>query len=115
MNDVSGWVCFWSLMGLGAVCLVSAAQDVRELWRCSRRRERHGVPQRWSVRVRWDYRLAPARRWWRRVRGQDVAPCAWCLAERGKRARAGDSHGICRAHARGLLAEANGRRSRVAM
>lgn len=30
-------------------------------------------------------------------------PCAWCLDERGEVADEGDSHGICRTHARGLL------------
>lgn len=34
--------------------------------------------------------------------------CAWCAAERGEAARAGDSHGICERHAAAMKREAMG-------
>jgi len=50
---------------------------------------------RW--RTRWDLFTAPARRIYRAALMRPQ-PCAWCLADEGERLRAGDSHGICRAH-----------------
>lgn len=50
----------------------------------------------------WEIRTAPLRRWWRRLRGRPARPCAWCLAEAGKRLRLGDSHGVCGKHLEGM-------------
>lgn len=41
--------------------------------------------------------------------------CAWCLAESGEQAKAGDSHGICEEHSAKVAAEAGMRERYVVM
>ena len=66
------------------------------------------TPRLADLTTRLDLALAPARTLLRRLTGQPTHPCSWCIAERGERPHAGDSHGICPAHKARMLAELNG-------
>lgn len=60
-----------------------------------------------NFRHNFELRTAHLRTLYRRATGQSVRPCSWCLAEKGIRPMAGDSHGMCNGHFKVAMEEAD--------